>query len=235
MTETSRWGRQAVASGVIRGTLAGVVNRPFPTDERCVFLSAPHLSGEAALLAAARVHVKPAALAGPLPRFAFSSSDASAVDEVLEEARSVDVDAWALSLADAQPLERLRRVERVGARIDLVTTGGQRPLDAATLGAFVDLRWKTVMERRVQVVLPRAGPALLVVPGELEVTGPSRQAAELQVMVDLQRRAMGVGPTRTFTGPLLPTQLNAPRELPAELAALALAESLRRRNERLAR
>jgi hypothetical protein len=205
------------------------VNERFPLDRRCVFAWAPHLGREEALMAAARVHVKPAALTGPLPALAFESSDVREVERVLAEARSVDVDAWAVSVADVEQLERLRRVEATASGPVLVTNKGQRRLD---VGALVDLRWKARVERRVQALLPGVGDGLLVVPPELEVKGPSRQAGELQVLVDLQRRATAVSPQRVLVQALAPTQLGASPTMPAELVAVALAEGLRRRAAR---
>jgi hypothetical protein len=204
----------------------------FPDDRRCVFVAAPHLGRDAALMAAARVHVKPSALTGVLPTFSCASSDAREVAAVLAEARSVDVDAWAVSLREVEALERLRRVDVFDATVRLVTQRGERPFDFGALGAFVDVRWKAGAERRVQVLLPRLGEGVLVVPSELEVTGPSRQAGELQVMIDLQRRAAGRAPARVLAQAVLPAQVGAPADVPAEVVAVALAEAVRAREDR---
>ncbi|MDX2014216.1 MAG: hypothetical protein SFW67_28715 [Myxococcaceae bacterium] len=198
----------------------------FPLDRRCVFVWAPHLGRDEALMAAARVHVKPAALTGPLPTLAFASNDAREVDGALTSARSVDVDAWAVSLREVEQLERLRRVELTPSGAELVTQRGPRRLE---VGSLVDLRWKAGVERRVQVVLPLLGEGVLVVPAELEVKGPSRQAGELQVLVELQRRAMAVAPERVLVQALSPVQVGATPDVPAELVAVALAEGVRRR------
>jgi hypothetical protein len=176
--------------------------------------------------------VKPASLTGPLPSYSFASSDAREVEGALAEARSVDVDAWALSLRDVEAMERLTRVEAKGPLVRLITQRGERPFDFSALGAFVDLRWKAAVERRVQVLLPRLGPGVLVVPSELDVSGPSRQAGELQVVVELQRRAAERAPARVFGQALLPAQVGAPADVPAELVALALAEGLKAREDR---
>jgi hypothetical protein len=207
----------------------------FPPNRQCVFVTGAHLGRDAALLAAARVHVKPAALLGPLPVLAFQSSEPREVQAVLADARSVDVDAWALSLDEVTALPRVRRVEVQGAEAVLHTALGPQRVEFARLAAFVDVRWKAAVERRVQVLVPQGGRALVLVPSALEVSGPSRQAAELKVLVDLHQRALAAVKDRVFAQALLPAQVGAPVDLPAEVVAVAVAEFLQRRADRASR
>jgi hypothetical protein len=207
----------------------------FPPQRQCVFVTGAHLGRDAALLAAARVHVKPAALLGPLPVLAFQSSEPRDVQAVLADARSVDVDGWAISGAEVGALPQVRRVELQASAAEVQTSSGPQRIEFLRLAAFVDLRWKAAVERRVQVLVPQGGRPLVLVPSALEVTGASRQAAELKVLVELHQRALAAVKGRVFAQALLPAQVGAPGDVPAEVVAVALAEFLQRRADRLSR
>lgn len=208
--------------------------RAFLRSTVCVFAAGDHLQREQALLAAARLHVRPAALQAPTPVVALVTDDATEAAHLVADARAVGVDAWTVAGSDLDGLEVATRLRLDAGGADVTLRGGgARRVPFAGLAAFVDLRWKAAKESRVSVLLGADGRAVLVSAGALEVDGPSRQGALLTLHVELQRGVTAARPARALSVSSSPTQLGVPPEMPAELIALGLAQGHARRAARL--
>ena len=62
--------------------------RPFLKTTRCVFASGAHLTRDQQFLAAARLHVKPAALQQPVPLCALTTDDEAEAQRLVEDAKA---------------------------------------------------------------------------------------------------------------------------------------------------
>ncbi|MBE2248899.1 MAG: hypothetical protein IAE78_05060 [Myxococcus sp.] len=206
--------------------------RSFGSTTVCVFASGAHLARDEVFLAAARLHLKPAALQSPSPVVALLTDDGAEADALLRDARDVNVDAWAVSRVELQRLEHTTRVTSVPGGAELSTPAGARSVLFSRLVGLVDLRWKAQQEVRVVVLQPGAGPALAVSAKHLAVDGPSRQAAVLKVHVELQQGAAAAVKERVAVHTLTPAQLGVPMDTPAEVVALGLLEGVRRKTAR---
>lgn len=158
--------------------------RPFLKTTRCVFASGAHLSRDQQFLAAARLHVKPAALQTPLPVCALTTDDEAEAQRLVEDAKAVDVQAWHVSGARVAAVERATRVAMFPEVAELTTPLRVRRIVFNQLAAYVDLRWKTTTESRVLVLLPFDADPVLVTGAELEVEGPSKQGALLKLTAE---------------------------------------------------
>ncbi|MBM4782379.1 MAG: hypothetical protein GQE15_32290 [Archangiaceae bacterium] len=204
--------------------------RPFLKTSRCVFASGAHLSREQSFLAAARLHVKPAALQTELPVCALTTDDEAEALRLVEDAKAVDVQAWQVTGARAAAVERATRVALFKDAAELTTPLRVRRIVFSQLAAYVDLRWKTTAESRALVLLPFDADPVLVTAAELEASGPSQQGALLKLTVGLQQAALAAVKERVIVQVLTPVQLGTWPTTPAEVVALALAEGIRLRS-----
>lgn len=204
--------------------------RAFLETSSCVFASGAGRTREQALLAAARLHVKPSALTGALPCCVLVTNEGAEVQRLLDDARSVDIEAWAVSGADVRAADQAARITLTDGGADFTTPTRVRRVTFARMGAWVDLRWKGPgAEARVLAVVPDDARPILVKTGSLEVDGPSRQGALLRLLTDLQQAAQASARERVLALVSTPQQLGTPPEVPPEVVALALAEGVRRR------
>ncbi len=202
--------------------------RPFLKTTRCVFASGAHLTRDQQFLAAARLHVKPAALQQPVPLCALTTDDEAEAQRLVEDAKAVDVHAWQVSGARAAAVERATRVALFPEVAEFTTPLRVRRVVFSQLAAYVDVRWKTTTESRVLVLLPfDADPVLVTTGPELELDGPSRQGALLKLTAGLQQAALAAVKERVSVQVLTPLQLGAWPTTPAEVIALALAEGMK--------
>ncbi|MBL8919517.1 MAG: hypothetical protein JNJ54_11690 [Myxococcaceae bacterium] len=207
--------------------------RAFLETSHCVFATAPGLGREQALLAAARLHVRPALLTAPLPCCLLVTNEVTEARALLDDAKAVGVDAWVVAGADVRATDQATRVTLGEGVVDFTTATRVRRVTFARLAAYVDLRWKLPSaEARVVVLVPDDARPLLVKPEALEVDGPSRQGALLKLLTDLQQAALARAREATLVHVGQPQQVNVPPEVPAGVVALALAEGLRRRPSR---
>lgn len=206
--------------------------RPFLKTTRCVFASGAHLTRDQQFLAAARLHVKPAALQAPLPVCALTTDDEGEAARLVEDAKAVEVQAWQVSGARAAAVERATRVALFQDAAELTTPLRVRRIVFSQLAAYVDLRWKTTSESRVLVLFPFDADPVLVTAAELEVEGPSKQGALLKLTAGLHQAALAAAKERVVVQVLTPLQLGAWPTTPAEVVALGLAEGLRLRPTR---
>lgn len=204
--------------------------RAFLETSHCIFATAPGLGREQALLAAARLHVRPAVLTAPLPFCLLVTNEAPEARALLADAKAVGVDAWTVTGAEVRATDQATCVTLGDGVVDFTTATRVRRVTFASLAAYVDLRWKLpTAEARVVALVPDDARPLLVKPEALEVDGPSRQGALLRLFTDLQQAALEQARARTLVHVGQPHQVGVPPEVPAEAVALALAEGLRRR------
>lgn len=198
----------------------------------CVFASASHLAKDQVFLAAARLHVKPAALQAPLPVCALVTDDGLEADRLLRDAKDVGVDAWTVTRSDLTRADRAKRVVLGVGSAEFTMPTRVRRVVFSRLASLVDLRWKAASETRVVALQPDEGGVVLVSATDLDVDGPSRLGAVLKVQVELQQSAMAAVRERVVVQVLTPQLLGVPRDTPAELVALALVEGVRLRSRR---
>jgi hypothetical protein len=129
----------------------------------------------------------------------------------------------------AAAVERATRVALFTDAAELTTPLRVRRIVFSQLAAFVDVRWKSTIERRVLVLLPFDAEPVLVTAAELEVDGPSKQGALLKLTSALQQAALAAVKQRVVVQVLTPVQLGTWPTTPAEVVALALAEGVRLR------
>ncbi len=206
--------------------------RAFLQSTVCVFASASHLAKDQVFLAAARLHVKPAALQAALPVCALVTDDDVEADRLLRDAKDVGVDAWTVTRSDLARADRAKRVVFEAGAAEVTTPTRVRRVVFSRLASLVDLRWKAASDTRVVALQPDEGAVVLVSAKDLEVDGPSRLGAVLKVQVELQQAAMAAVKERVVVQVLTPQQLGVPLETPAELIALALVEGVRLRSRR---
>jgi hypothetical protein len=199
----------------------------FDPSTQLVFLWAPALTREQALVAAARVKVKPASLQGPLPICALASRDDDEVRRVLMDASSVNVPAWVVSPATLDRLERVAGVIFTASGVEFVTGQRIRRVPYERLIALADVRWKGTATLRVQVALPDDAAAIVISPDALVVEGPSKQGAILRLQNELAQRVSSSSPNRLRAFQVMPQQLGLDASVPGELVAHAIAEGLR--------
>ena len=206
--------------------------RAFLNSTSCVFASASHLAKDQVFLAAARLHVKPAALQAPLPVCVLVTDDPVEAERLLRDAKDVDVDAWMVTSADLSRADWAKRIVLSGATAEVTTGTKVRNVVFSRLASLVDLRWKAALETRVVALQPDEGGVVLVSAKQLEVDGPSRVGAVLKLQLELQQVAMAALKDRVVVQVLTPQQVGVPLDTPAELVALALVEGVRRRSNR---
>jgi len=199
----------------------------FDPSTQLVFLWAPELTREHALVAAARVKVKPASLQGPLPICALATRDDEEVRRALVDATSVNVAAWVVSQATLDRLERVAGVIFTTSGVDFVTGQKIRRVPFDRLIALVDVRWKGTTTLRVQVALPDDSAAIVISSDSLVVEGPSKQGAILRLQNELAQKVSASSPSRLRTFQVMPQQLGLDPSVPGDLVAHAIAEGLR--------
>lgn len=197
-----------------------------------MFASASHLAKDQVFLAAARLHVKPAALQASLPVCALVTDDAVEAERLLRDAKDVGVDAWTVTRGDLTRADRATRVVFEVGAAEITTPTRVRRVVFSRLASLVDLRWKAASETRVVALQPDEGSVVLVSAKDLDVDGPSRLGAVLKVQVELQQAAMAAVKERVEVQVLTPQLLGVPLDTPAELVALALVEGVRLRSRR---
>ena len=206
--------------------------RAFLNSTVCVFASGSHLAKDQVFLAAARLHVKPAALQAALPVCTLVTNDALEAERLLRDAKDVGADAWTVSSGDVTRADTAKRVVLDAGTAEFTTATRVRRVVFSRLASLVDLRWKAASEARVVALQPDEGGVVLVSAKDLEVDGPSRLGAVLKVQLELQQAAMAVVKERVVVQTLTPQQLGVPLDTPAEIIAIALVEGVRRRASR---
>lgn len=197
-------------------------------SNRYVFLWAPGVSREEALVAAARVKLRPATLQGPIPVCGLVSRDDDEVRRCVADAESVKVFAWVVSQASLSAADRAVRFTllREGVEFTTATTvrrvGFERPM------ALVDVRWKGTPDVRVQVVLQGDAQPIVLSPASLVVEGPSRQGALLRLQNELVHHVSAASPGSVRAVQASPAQLGLDASTPGEVVAYAIAEGVRR-------
>ncbi len=206
--------------------------RAFLDSTVCVFASGSHLARDQVFLAAARLHVKPAALQAALPLCVLVTNDVPDAERTLRDAQDVGVDGWMVTSVELARADRARRVVLAGGIAEITTATRVRNVTFARLASLVDLRWKAASETRVVAFQPDEGAVVLASAKDLDVEGPSRVGAVLKVQLGLQQAAAAAVKDRVLVLALTPQQLGVPLETPAEVIALALVEGVRRRANR---
>jgi hypothetical protein len=209
-----------------------VLPRAFLDSTVCVFASGSHLARDQVFLAAARLHVKPAALQAALPLCVLVTNDVPDAERTLRDAQDVGLDGWMVTSVELARADRARRVVLAGGIAEITTATRVRNVTFARLASLVDLRWKAASETRVVAFQPDEGAVVLVSAKDLDVEGPSRVGAVLKVQLGLQQAAAAAVKDRVLVLALTPQQLGVPLETPAEVVALALVEGVRRRANR---
>lgn len=205
---------------------------PFSKSTRCVFATGAHLSRDQQFLAAARLHVKPAALQAAMPVCALTTDDEAEAKRLLDDAKAVDVLAWEVTGARADAVERASRVKLLGDVAEVTTPLRVRRMPLEALGAYIDLRWKTTPEHRALALWPADAEPVLVTARALEADGLSKDGAFVKLAATLQQAALSAAKQRVLVQVLTPAQVGTWPTTPVELYALGLAEGLRLQHAR---